>query len=77
MSESKPIEPAPSSRPGWETLPPGHLPRPTYFPAGVAMGITFLFWGIITSWVICAVGLALFAAAFAGWIAEIRHERKH
>jgi hypothetical protein len=63
--------------PGWVTLPPAHIPRPTYFPSGLAMGTTFLFWGFITSWVICAVGLALFAAALAGWITEIRYERKH
>jgi len=67
----------PSSHPGWGPLPPGHLPRPAYFPAGVAMGTTFIFWGIITSWIILVIGLGLFAAALAGWITEIRHERKH
>lgn len=61
--------------PGWEALPYEHLPRPTYFPAGMAMGTTFIFWGLITSWVIFVVGLGLFAAALAGWISEIRHER--
>jgi hypothetical protein len=60
----------------WTRLPHGHLPRPTYFPAGMAMGVTFFFWGLITSWVIIAVGLGLFIAALAGWITEIRHERK-
>ena len=67
----------PSSHPGWEPLPQGHLPRPAYFPAGLAMGTTFIFWGIITSWIILVIGLGLFAAALAGWITEIRHERKH
>ena len=37
---------------GWDLLPNEHLPRPTYFPAGVAMGTTFIFWGFITSLVI-------------------------
>jgi len=63
--------------PRWEPLPPEHLPRPTYFPAGLAMGIAFLFWGLITSWVVLLVGLALFIASLAGWITEIRYERKH
>ena len=40
------------------------------------MGTTFIFWGLITSWVIFAVGLGLFVAALAGWVTEIRHERK-
>jgi hypothetical protein len=59
---------------GWKPLPPERLPRPTYFPAGLAMGTTFVFWGLITSWVVLAVGVALFAAALAGWITELRHE---
>ena len=63
--------------PKWESLPAEHLPRPTYFPAGLAMGVAFLFWGLITSWVTFVVGLALFIAALAGWITEIRYERKH
>jgi len=62
---------------GWERLPHERLPRPTYFPAGLAMGTTFIFWGLITSWVIFLVGIVLFAAAFAGWLTEIRHERRH
>jgi hypothetical protein len=66
-----------SAHPDWEPLPPEHLPRPTYFPAGLAMGIAFLFWGLITSWVVLVVGLSLFAASLAGWITEIRYERKH
>jgi len=65
-----------AARPQWTRLPQGHLPHPTYFPAGMAMGVTFFFWGLITSWVIIAVGAGLFAAALAGWITDIRHERK-
>ncbi|MEP6672579.1 MAG: hypothetical protein ABJF10_25675 [Chthoniobacter sp.] len=65
----------PPAKPGWEPLPYKHLPRPNYFPAGLAMGTTFIFWGFITSWVIFLVGLGLFTAALAGWITEILHER--
>jgi hypothetical protein len=65
-----------TSRDNWESLPPEPLPRPNYFPAGLAMGTAFIFWGFITSWVILAVGGALFVAALAGWITEIRRERQ-
>ena len=58
----------------WNRLPAEHLPRPTYFPAGLAMGTTFIFWGLITSWVILLVGVGLFLAALAGWITELCHE---
>jgi hypothetical protein len=65
-----------TTRTGWVPLPHERLPRPTYFPAGLAMGTTFIFWGLITSWVVFLVGLGLFAAALAGWLTEIRHERR-
>ena len=67
----------PNPHPDWEPLLALPLPHPTYFPAGLAMGTAFLFWGLITSWVVFVVGLVLFAASLAGWITEIRHERKH
>jgi hypothetical protein len=72
MNEDQPK----TTHPGWETLPHEHLPGPTYFPAGMAMGTTFIFWGLITSLVIFVVGLALFTASLAGWLTEIRYERK-
>ena len=50
----------PTPRPGWDPLPPERLPRPTYCPAGMAMGTALIFWGIITSWVILLVGMGLF-----------------
>lgn len=62
---------------GWTPLPLDHLPSPTYWPAGLALAITFIFWGLITSWVILAVGIVQFIASLAGWIQDIRNERKH
>lgn len=62
---------------GWTSLPLEHLPAPTFWPAGLALAITFLFWGLVSSWVVFVVGLGLFAASLAGWISDLRHERKH
>ena len=67
----------PGVPPGWEPLAHERLPRPNFFPAGLAMGTTFMFWGLITSWVILVVGIGLFAASLAGWIYEILRERSH
>jgi hypothetical protein len=76
--EDEQHSPLPPPPPGWEELPHEHLPRPNYFPAGMAMGTAFIFWSVITSWVIFFIGVGLFAAALAGWISEIRrHERKY
>lgn len=67
----------PTIPPGWTRLPLDHLPTPTFWPAGLALGITFLFWSLITSWVVFVVGLALFAVSLGGWIRDINHEREH
>jgi hypothetical protein len=70
-------EDEPSKHHGWTRLPHTHTPRPTFYPAGLALGAAFLFWGLITSVVVLGVGFCIFVAALAGWIREIRHERKH
>ncbi len=65
----------PESHPGWTVLPPQKLPEPSIWPVSLALAITFLVWGLVTSLIITGVGLALFAGALAGWIRDIRHER--
>ena len=60
--------------PGWSRARPEHIPRPTYWPAVLAFGLTFALWGIITTWIISAVGLVLVALSVAGWIGDLRHE---
>ena len=65
-----------------ETTPPGEwspalpekIPGPTAWPAGLALGVACIAWGIIASPVILGMGLAGSAACLAGWIGEIRHE---
>jgi hypothetical protein len=70
------MNPPPAARKDWTPLPAERLPRPTFFPSGLAMGTTFIAWGLITSWVVILIGAGLFIAALAGWITEIWHERK-
>ena len=61
--------------PGWDALPAGHLPAPTFWPAGLGLGITFLFWGLISSWVVFVAGVIVFGGSLVGWIVDMRHER--
>jgi hypothetical protein len=70
---SKSATPEPSSE--WTVLPSEPLPKPGVWPAMLALAITFLVWGLVTSIIITGVGGALFAGALAGWICDIRHER--
>ena len=65
--------PHPPLRPGWAYPRPNELPRPTYWPAVLALGIIFLLWGLVTSWIVSAVGLGLLILAAAGWIGDLRH----
>jgi hypothetical protein len=62
-------------REGWNVPKPELIPRPTAWPAGLALGIALFAWGIIASEVILAIGLVVFVATLWGWIGEIRHER--
>lgn len=50
------------------------LPRPTYAPAAMALGITFLLGGLVTSVVVLGAGAALIVASIIGWIGDMRHE---
>ena len=73
---SKPVPP--ESYRGWTVLPPEKLSEPGVWPATLALGLTFLVWGLVTTLIITGVGVVLFAVALAGWIRDIRHERaKH
>lgn len=51
-------------------------PRPTWWPAALALGIVFVLWGVVTSLIIMAVGAAVFAVALAGWLGEMHHARR-
>jgi hypothetical protein len=61
------------SRQGWTFLPPEKSPEPTYWPAALALATALLLWGLVTSFIVAAVGLVLLAASIAGWLGEMRH----
>jgi len=61
----------------WQRPPAGQLPKPTAWPATLALSVTFLLWGLASSLLISGVGAVVFAVALAGWIGDIRHERRH
>jgi hypothetical protein len=68
-------EPRTELHEGWNKPKPDLIPRSTAWPAALALGVTLLAWGLITSPVVLGVGVALFVVSLAGWIGEIRHER--
>lgn len=48
------------------------LPRPTVWPAALALGVTFMLWGLLTSGIISAIGGVVTACAVVGWVGELR-----
>jgi hypothetical protein len=60
--------------PGWTRLPEEHLPRPNFWPAGLALGITMVLWGLVSSWVILFFGAVLLVRSLYGWINALRRE---
>jgi hypothetical protein len=63
-----------SLRPGWTHVPDEKIPRPTFWPAALALGTVLLLWGLVTSFIITTVGFVLLFLSIAGWLEEMRHE---
>lgn len=53
---------------------PEKLPPPTYWPFFLAVGLLFVFWGLLTTWVILSAGLLIVFVALIGWIKILRNE---
>ncbi len=70
---------------GWNKPKPEVLPKPGYWPFLMAMGITFMLWGLAVGFnevistiiIISCIGLILFIIALIGWIGDLRQERQH
>ncbi len=53
---------------------PEHLPEPTYWPFFLALGLMFMGWGLLTTWLISVAGLIVLIISLIGWINILRHE---
>jgi uncharacterized membrane protein HdeD (DUF308 family) len=70
---------------GWHKPKPEVLPKPGYWPFLLALGIAFILWGLAVGFnevfstiiIVSGLGLILFIVALAGWIGDLRDERKH
>ena len=74
MNEDDNITRAIIPDPGWEKAKPEKLPEPAYWPFFLATGVAFIFWGLLTTWVILAAGFLIFIISLTGWINLMRHE---
>jgi hypothetical protein len=62
--------------PGWTKPKPEALAEPTWWPAFLSLGATFIVWGLLASFIIVIIGLMVFGVSLAGWIGDIRREHK-
>ena len=53
------------------------LPAPTFWPLVIAFGITLLFAGLVTHWVVGAVGFVLTMRAAVGWWHNVIPHEEH
>ena len=53
---------------------PEFLPKPTFWPFFMALGLMFAGWGLLTIWLFSAAGLLVFVISLIGWINILRHE---
>jgi hypothetical protein len=51
-----------------------HLPGPSYLPVFLAFGVTIALVGVITTFVLSAIGLVIALVAFFKWLGEARAE---
>ncbi|MGB6561282.1 MAG: hypothetical protein WBE69_01620 [Candidatus Binataceae bacterium] len=58
---------------GWSTPLPEKNPPSTYAPVFLALGITFLLFGIVSSYVFSAAGLILMVVSISKWVGELLH----
>ena len=73
-TEHESTAPAAAGKDDWNVPRPAEIPRPTYVPAAMALGLTFFFWGFVTSPVVLIMGLLVITFALASWVREMRHE---
>jgi len=59
----------------WHKPLPERLPRLSYAPPLLAVGLMFLVWGAVTTWIISAIGLVLAATACLRWAADLLREK--
>ncbi len=52
---------------------PDEMPRPSFWPIFTAFGVLLLFWGLITSILIFAMGFVVVGFSVAGWISDLNN----
>jgi hypothetical protein len=52
---------------------PDKIPGPTFWPVFTAFGVLFIFWGLITSFILFAVGIIVTGISISGWVSDLNN----
>ncbi len=55
---------------------PDVMPEPTYWPIFTAFGSLLVFWGLISSLIMTAVGAAILVISISGWIHNLNEDEE-
>ncbi len=66
--------PAPDAGHGSEAGHGIHMPPPSFWPIVLALGIAMALIGVITKYVVLAIGLLVTIVSVVGWIRDARRE---
>ncbi len=61
-------------RAGWSEPVPREPPKPTFWPAIMALGVAVMMWSIMLDWIVVAASIMLFTIACVGWIGDLLRE---
>jgi hypothetical protein len=70
-SEQQPESRSTQDTQEWVEALPEKVPEATFAPAFLALGITFLLFGIVSSYVFSAAGLMLMVWSIGKWVGEL------
>jgi hypothetical protein len=59
---------------GWHEPIPHTPPKPTFWPAVLALAIALGMWSIMLDYLVIGAAVILFGIAFAGWIGDLLHD---
>ncbi len=60
---------------GW-SAPLDEVPHPTYWPTVLALSLTLIGFGFVTSIIISVVGLVLLGLSLGGWIGDLHNAQR-
>ncbi len=52
---------------------PEEIPQPTFWPVFLAFGVLLLFWGLISSLIMSAIGALVVAVSVSGWVSDLNN----